>query len=553
MFIDARNIPAGTQLDCDVVVVGAGAGGMAAAHEFLNSNLNTIILEAGGLRREADTQDLYKGEVLDTAHHGPLDKYRQRRYGGTTTVWGGRCGPNDGIDFEARPYVPHSGWPVTRKEMDQYYKRAHGPLEAGDYTYNVADGLPKPNAQLIPGLQSDEVLQDQFWRFSLPANFAKLHLEEFKQAQHVHVHLHANCLHVQLNKEGNHVIGLRVASLQRNEFTVRAKHYVLAAGGLEVTRLLLASRDVSPNGIGNDRDLLGRFYVSHVAGDLCMATFTPRGGPIIWDYERAHDGVYCRRNLRISEAVQCREQLLNFRCILSHPPMADPAHRHPILSAGYLVKHFLIDKIPPEYDTALAGYMTPYRRAGEHAKNVLLGAPQLVGFSWTWLTKRILARRKLPSISICNKNNVYDLHFDAEQSPNPDSRVMLGDQKDALGVPRLRVDWRTTPQDVESVVKCFRILKRAFEQSGVAKLHATEEEIAKLKAGVGSHHFGTTRMASDPSRGVVDSNCCVFGTDNLFIATSSAFPTSSFANPTLSIVAFAIRVADHVKELCRRG
>ena len=553
MFIDARKIPAGTQLDCDVVVVGAGAGGMAAAHEFLNSSLNTIVLEAGGLGFEADTQDLYKGEVLDPAHHGPLDKYRQRRYGGTTTVWGGRCGANDEIDFEVRPHVPHSGWPVNRKELDPFYKRAHVLLEAGDYTYNVADGLPNAKAQLIPGLQSDEVLQDQFWRFSLPANFARLSPQAFKQAQHVRVCLHANCLHVQLNKEGSHVIGLRVASLQRNEFTVRAKHYVLAAGGLEVTRLLLASRDVCPAGIGNDRDLLGRFYVSHVAGDLCMASFTPKGGSLIWDYERTHDGVYCRRNLRISEAVQRREQLLNFRCILSHPPMADPAHGHPILSAGYLVKRFLIDKIPPEYDKALAGYMTPYRQAGAHAKNVLLGAPLLIGFSWTWLTQRILVRRKLPSISLCNKNNAYNLHFDAEQSPNRDSRVMLGDQKDALGVPRLRVDWRASSRDVESVVKCFQILKRAFEQSGVAKLHADEAKIAKFQPGVGSHHFGTTRMAGDPSHGVVDENCCVFGTDNLFIATSSAFPTSSFANPTLSIVAFAIRVADRVKELCRRS
>src|ERR1041384_7945737 len=154
MFIDARRIPAGTQLDCDVVIVGAGAGGMAAAHTLLDSSLDVLVLEAGGFGFESGTQDLYKGEVLDLAHHGPLDKYRQRRLGGTTTVWGGRCAPDDAIDFEARPYVPHSGWPVSRSELDPFYKRAHELLEIGDYTYSVADGLLNAKAQLIPGLKS---------------------------------------------------------------------------------------------------------------------------------------------------------------------------------------------------------------------------------------------------------------------------------------------------------------------------------------------------------------------------------------------------------------
>lgn len=370
------------------------------------------------------------------------------------------------------------------------------------------------------------------------------------------VYLHANCLAVQMNKEGNHVAGLRVASLQGNHFSVRAKHYVLAAGALEVPRILLSSRDVCPAGVGNDRDLVGRFYCGHITGDLCLVKFTPKGGPVIWDFEVSHDGVYCRRALRIREETQRREQLLNFRCYVSHPSLVDPAHGSAILSAGFLLKRFLIEKIPPEFDKALTRRMTHFKEAGPHLKNVVLGAPSLLGFSYKWFTKRILARRKLPAISLMSKNNIYNLHFDSEQSPNPDSRVTLGEQADALGMKRLRVDWRMNTMDIESVLKCFRIVSRDLLASGVGTALVEEKTIAEElphRIGIGSHQYGTTRMANDPSSGVVDPNCRVFGTDNLFIATSSTFPTPSFANPVLTIVAMSLRLADHLKRVVQAG
>jgi hypothetical protein len=405
---------------------------------------------------------------------------------------------------------------------------------------------------MIPGLKSQDVAQEKLWRFSLPSNFAKLDSKAFKESSNVRIYLHANCTKILTNKEGSHVSGLAVTSLRGNGFTVRAKYYALAAGGLEVTRLMLASRDARPAGIGNDHDLLGRFYSSHITGELGTAEFTPKGGPIIWDYERSHEGVYCRRALSIREETQRREKLLNFRCILSHPPIADPAHRNTILSAVYLVKRFVIHKIPPEYSKELSGHMTPYKAAIPHIKNVLLGSPALFGFSLKWIRQRILPRRKLPSVSLFNKNNVYSLHFDAEQAPNPDSRVTLNAEKDALGVNRLCVDWRCSDMDIESVAKSFQLIRRDFQSSGVATIQAEEGSFAERvrhQLGVGSHHIGTTRMAEDPSRGVVDADCRVHGLDNLFIASSSVFPTASFANPTLSIVAFAIRIADHLKQL----
>jgi choline dehydrogenase-like flavoprotein len=437
--------------------------------------------------------------------------------------------------------------------MEGYYKRAHEHCECGRFTYRASEALPGGAQPLIPGFQSKDVTQDLIWRFSLPTDFGKRDSAALKTSRRVSVYLHANCLGLLSTKEGGRVTGLRVASLQRNEFVVRAKYYVISAGCLDTARLLLVSTDSSPNGLGNQRDLVGRFYGGHMTGDLCTATFTPKGGPVIWNYERTLEGVYSRRALTIEEETVRREGLLNMRVTLSHPPIPDVSHRNGILSAAYLVKRFLVDKIPPEFSKALAE--TKYRDIRGHLKNVLLDAPNLAGFSVHWLRWRILARRKMPSIAFPSPEQLYCLHFDAEQAPNPENRVRLGEEKDALGMPRLRVDWHYSDRDVESALRCFQIIKRDFERCGVGKMNSTDAEVVEnIRRGAcaGAHQFGTTRMAADPSRGVVDSNCRVHGIDNLFISTSSVFPTVSYVNPVLTIVALGIRLADHLKVLSER-
>lgn len=552
MLIDARDIPARTRLDCDVAIVGGGAAGIAAASEFAGSGVDVMLLESGGLRAEKATQDLYAGEVANPAEHAPLDKYRQRVIGGTSTLWGGCCAPFDAVDFEARPHVPFSGWPIRRSDLDPYYARAHRYCHTGEYSYEAAASLPHAGAPMIPGLDSAVLTQDQLWRFSLPTDFGKRFLGKLKNAADIRVCLHANCTAIGLTAAGTHVRDLQVASLRGNRFTVRARYVVLAMGGLETARLLLASRDVQRNGVGNDRDLVGRFYCSHITGQLGEAVFTPKGGPVVWDYERSHDGVYCRRILRIDAATQRREGLQNFCCNLTHAPIADPSHGNGVLSAAYLAKRLMVDRIPPEYDKDMAGHMTPYRQVVPHLRNLVRGAPALLPFAARWLGRRVLARRKLPSVSLANRHNVYSLHFDAEQAPNPDSRVTLIRATDALGMQRLRVDWRPAGGDVDSVARCFGIVRREFAAAGVATFRVDEASFAgriRAQLGVGSHHLGTTRMAGQPSRGVVDADCRVHGVDNLFIASSAVFATTSFANPTLTIVAMAIRVADRVKRL----
>jgi choline dehydrogenase-like flavoprotein len=215
----------------------------------------------------------------------------------------------------------------------------------------------------------------------------------------------------------------------------------------------------------------------------------------------------------------------------------------------YLVKRFLVRRIPPEYSRDLSG-MSPYRDGWRHLRNCILGLPTLLAFSWRWLWKRILAKRKLPSVVLHSPQQVYNLHFDAEQCPDPDNRVYLGDERDAFEQRRLVVDWGLSDKDALSALDSIKLIAAELERSGVARMDIGDvEHVLKriAETGVGSHHIGATRMADDAEHGVVDRDCRVFGVDNLFIASSSTFPTASFANPTLTIVAMALRLADHLK------
>jgi choline dehydrogenase-like flavoprotein len=364
--------------------------------------------------------------------------------------------------------------------------------------------------------------------------------------------LHANVLQLKSNATGARVEKLRVATLEGKEFTVRARFIALAAGGIEVTRLLLLSNDANPAGLGNEHDLVGRFYGSHVSGDLGEVALTPRAAGAIWTYEQGRDGVYCKRHLRISEETQRRVGLLNYRCTLTHPPFGDPSHRSAVLSAAYLVKRFLTHQIPPEFSKDMAS--REYHHVRQHVRNVILGSPSLAGFGLHWFFKRTIATRKYPSVSLRSKANRYTIHFDAEQAPNRESRIILGDDTDRFGLRRVRVLWKTSDLDSHSVGECHRILAKEFERTGTGKVELPHTEAARIirdESGVGSHHIGSTRMADDPKQGVVDRNARVHSVENLFIAAPSIFCTASFANPVLTTAAFAVRLGDHIKATCR--
>lgn len=553
MILSARELPDGHVLEADVCIVGAGAAGIAVALDLIECRMDVLLLESGGLDEEAQTQALYQGTVTDERLHTPPDRYRQRRFGGSTTIWGGRCMPLDAIDFEARDYVPHSGWPIGPGALSPYYGRANRLCEAGEFDYSAAHAFTAPLPPMMEGFTSSHFTTDSLERFSCPTDFGARYLHKLKAAPDLRLVLHANVTSVQLGPEADRVRSLRVETLCGRRITARARHFVLATGGLEVARLLLASRDTQRHGIGNQHDVVGRYYMCHVAGTIGRLRFSGPLSAVHHGYDISDEGIYCRRRLTLTADAQRRFRLGNFIARLHHPRITDPVHRSAVLSLLYLAKMF----IPYEYAKRLHGDdHASIVQWLQHVGNVAAAPFDAVGFAWHMLRDRKLAERKFPSIIIRSRANLYSLDFHAEQQPNPESRVTLGDDVDALQVPRLKIDWRYTPGDVDTVRGALELLAADIEACGIGRFEydpqSVETEMTRYGA-YGGHHIGTTRMGTDPRRSVVDADCRVHGVENLFIASAAVFPTSSQANPTLTIVALALRLGAHLKILTDSG
>ncbi len=546
MLLDARELPDATVLNADICIVGAGAAGISVALALRNSGLDVVLLEAGGIGDEAESQALYKGEVVDTRLHSPLDRYRQRRLGGSTTIWGGRCMPFDAIDFEPRDYIAHSGWPIRLSDLQPFYPMANRLCEAGDDAYTVqATFGDTPLRPMIEGFASEHFSTDGLERFSCPTDFGVRYRRMLETAPRVQLIYHANLTALDMNGSKTRIVSARARTLNGKSLTVMARDVVLAAGGLENVRLLLNSPGPSGAGIGNTHDAVGRYYMCHLAGTIGTLSMAP--GRRGWHgYDVSEDGVYCRRRLALTAAAQHRLHTGNFIARLHHPRIPDPLHQTGVLSLLYLARFV----IPYEYGKRLHGG----ERVGPasilaHVRNVVCDAPAIAGFLSHWVRKRTLAARKFPSIIVHPKVERYSLDFHAEQEPNAQSRVMLAEELDALGMRRLRVDWRYSPQDIETVQAALAAFAADMKSSGAGVFaydpQEVEGEMTRYGA-YGGHHIGTTRMGTDPASSVVDRNCKVHDLDNLYVCGASVFPTSSQANPTLTIIALALRLATHL-------
>ncbi|CAE6766944.1 MAG: GMC family oxidoreductase [Nitrospira sp.] len=543
MLLDANTVSEGHTLSADICIVGAGAAGITLAMELRATGQRIILLEAGGKTRAGESQSLYQGALNDSIRHVPLDQARYRQLGGTTSLWGGRCIPFDSLDFDRREWVPHSGWPFPQKDMHDYYRRAHVYCECGEYDYQVATALPGAHPSMLPSFEDGVVCTSGIERWSPPTQFGKAYRADLAGAEQVRVMLHAPVVELQASSDGTRIESVQVATFAGRRFQVRARIIVLAGGGLETTRLLLASRRVYRDGIGNHSDWLGRGYMSHIHGVIASITLTA-GQEVMFGYEADPQGVFCRRRIGFSEAAQRRHELLNLYMLLDRPLLGDPDHGNAVLSATFLLKRLLGGRQQEELGTG------KYALYWRHLKNILMGSPQALSVLPKFGRKRLLQRRRIPSLLMRSRSNTYYLYFQSEQIPHRDNRVTLDDVQDELGMPRLRLNFQVTEQDRASVQRAHKLLDEELRRQDCGYLTYLGDDVSQLMGDVKAvlgHHIGTTRMSADPSLGVVDEQGRVHGIANLFVASSSVFPTSSHANPTLTIVAMALRVADHLK------
>jgi hypothetical protein len=526
-----------------ICIVGAGAAGLTLAAELDGSDVAVWVLDAGQRHASVGPADDYRGKA-NRPHPDPAD-YRRFGLGGTTGVWGGRCVPFDPIDFEARAHVTDSGWPISYAEVARYYPRAMAHCDAGAFDFSVTGSLPGASPTVADWPGDDAVLADRIERYSLPTDFGAKYRRALEKSSNVTVLLDTRCVRIDAAGGDGVVTSLEVVCGDGHRHRIFAGRFVLAIGGIEVPRLLLASDPNGP-GLGNHGDRVGRHYTCHF--ESLAARFVPNGSRIAFDFERTADGAYCRRKFQLSDAVQRQNRLLNCTFRLHFPNYGDASHGSAVMSSIFLAKSMLV----PEYRQILGSYAdgTPDSSASEHLRNVMSGIPELARFSVRWLLERQLARRKLPYTLVPNADGSYPVEFNSEQTPLHASRVSLGTQVDRHGLRRPIVDWRLHPADLDAASRAFNILREEIHRSTPCRVEFDEQGLRATldrSVPVGGHHIGTTRMAASPTKGVVDTDCAVFGLRNLFVASSAVFPTSSHANPTLTIVALAVRLADYLK------
>jgi len=544
MHLKAARLREGQELCGDVCIVGAGIAGTVLAHELAVSGVSVILLEAGGMKGAAGSLPLYRGESDNHDFHLPPDMDRARGVGGTSSMWGGRCMPFDPVDFEPRDHVQFSGWPMRYADIEPWYRRAQDYAECGAYDYeSAAAGL---EGDLIEGLESDSLLMSSLERWSPPTHFGKKLGPGLARSQQVTLITGAAAIGLETQSGAEEITRITARSVKsKRVFHVKAKRFVLAGGGLETTRLLLATARPGQRAVGDHSNWLGRGYMCHVGGVIARVIFN-EGRKTAFGYEQDRDGVYVRRRFTFSDRAQLEEKLPNIYALLDRPLLEDASHGSASLSLLFLIKR-LVQRQSADTDDTATGTFALYKR---HLRNLVLGAPEVMSVLPRFGRQRFLRGRRIPSLLLASKNNSFYLYFHAEQFPNRDSRVMLSNDADNLGLPRLRIEAKLGDPDVEAVLAAHQVIDRELRASGAGRLEFLKEDthdaIRRCKCTLG-HHIGTTRMAADPAQGVVDENTKVHGMKNLFVASSSVFPTSSQAHPTLTILAFALRLAEHLK------
>ena len=524
MLRDARALEDGAQIECDLGIVGGGAAGITLARALAGGKLKLCLLESGGLEFEEPVQDLDKGANVGLPYFD-LDVCRLRFFGGSTNHWAGRCRPLDELDFEARAWVPHSGWPLTRAELEPYYQEAQKICQLGAYDYRPGPWLD-PGQAALP-FDPAKVLS-RVWQYSPPTRFGEVYRPALEAAGNVDVLLHATVVDIEANEAGSEVLGLAVRTLDGKRATVRARAYVLACGGLENPRLLLAANKQVKVGLGNQQDLVGRYFMEHPHCNAARALVTD---PALLSFYTFGQGGGHAQKLEVvgclnqSPERQRALQLLNFDSL------------------------FTVDDVG---DSGFAALRRIWSAAGRGQ-----WPDQLAADLWQALididdtASGLMGRLGLHEYRAGTAS--FRMWCSAEAAPNPDSRVRLGDQRDALGMPRIVLDWRLTELDKRSLLAGYQAVAEELGRTGLGRLQiadwltAGDNSWSPTVEG-GHHHLGTTRMSEDPAQGVVDPSSKVHGIANLYIAGSSVFPTSGSANPTLTIVALALRLAAQLKE-----
>ncbi len=551
MLRDARQLAPDAHLRAQACVIGAGAAGVTVALELARAGVEVLLLEAGGRHSGRAVEDDLRAVIPPGTPHEPVELVSRRRLGGTTGVWGGRCAPLDAGDLRDREWVPHSGWPLTASVLDPLYRRAHAWCELGEFSYSSHIALG--DAEGLFGAGDGGLIDDSaVWRYSPPVDFWRRHRRELVASPRITVLQHACVGRLQRDVVGGRIEGA-VINLRGRELRVHADIYVIATGGLQAARLLLASNRESPAGIGNEHDLVGRYYGTHLVAEVGAVRIDYATAVAAARYVRARDGIWCLRRFALRAGVQQRHELRNAVLWLRHPDPRDPGHGDALLSSFALSRAALATARLDWKSRGVKSEFAQLPGVGRHLRNVAGGLPSVAAHGGIWLRRRWVARRRLPGLAAVPRSAAQRLRIDAEQTLDPHNRALLSRERDALGIPRLELRFRVADEDHMSIARTLALAAGEIQRlrpGAIAKV-PDAGVLETLVVSDGTHQMGGARMASSPRQGVVDPDCRVHGAANLYVAGSAAFPTTGAVAPTLTVVALALRVADAVRAALR--
>jgi len=554
----------------DLLIIGGGPTGLTIAQQFEGSGIRVLILESGlemetpdhaalnavesigelGAVEQAAKRKVFHAVNSKTWSHDVQQfGVRCRALGGSTHAWAGKSAPFDPIDFRQRAWIEHSGWPIDRAALDPFIERAIDVL-------NLSPRDPDPKFESA-GLRSF------FWQFAR-SRTDRLDIMRFgadvlaRKPAGLRILLDATVTRIALDAAGTCFSHVEVASVSGKTARVDAKFCVLAASGIENPRLLLASSDVHANGIGNAHDVVGRYLMDHPGS--CVGQVPPEAIGLL----AKKFGFY---------GVQHGGRAHMFMHGLSSTP--EMQEREGLLNAAV---YFLPLRSPDDPWDALKRLL---RRRSNSVGHDVLSVASGLGLLATGIGTKILAHERTPKLFkdiVINTAIRFNPNFVAgefqnhglphklrglsieaitEQMPNRDSRVMLASRTDRFGVPMARIDWRINDIERRTLQRIAELTRISLIEAGLpAPILEPWVRDGRLENAViidMGHTLGTTRMAVDPRQGVVDANCKVHGVDGLYVAGGSVFPTSGHANPTLMILAVAIRLADHLKSVFARS
>jgi choline dehydrogenase-like flavoprotein len=546
VLVDGRSLPDGATLNADIAIIGAGPAGLTVASELRHLNQRIILVETGG-ELASGAADQLSRLAFSSPHFPSPEPARRRRVGGMAHAWNNylRDGtpaakylPLDPLDFDERSWVPNSGWPVPYEEMSPYYVRARTicGLPSFDFHADVTG-----DGEIAPLLPPGQRLVTRLDQIGPAAIFTRDILDQIRNSSDVDLIEHATVY--ELENDGSGGRSQCVARTSDDRRLSIVSSYVLIAGGaIENARLLLNSTTDQAHGLGNQNDNVGRFYMDHPRVTLGYGSFLRTPSDMGLYVPHLRDGVPVQGRIVVVPQIQRSEHLLNGICEIIprllgaedtialrtvRAGMEGGRARGPRLAS--LLRALSVEsKDLAHAMVALAGLSVEQR----HLR------PRLQPVAWSPFTSRLV--------------KAFKLEYQPEQAPNFSNRVSLGREKDHFGYPIARLEWRWTDLDLDSIRRTREIVSRDLFDCGFGLLAKSWDDPLIAEGVTGSpetahHHLGTTRMHRTEKLGVVDRNCQIFGATNIYVLGGSVFPTSGGANPTLTVVALAIRLADHLR------